>query len=64
MASLSSSPSRASISEAMKSRLTHGGEIYSVRQINNDLYLLTDDTDAADLTAKSVYCLNAISHIG
>ncbi|MBQ3654714.1 MAG: NFACT family protein [Synergistaceae bacterium] len=30
------SPSRASINEAMKSRLTHGGEIFSVRQINND----------------------------
>ena len=30
------SPSRASINEAMKSRLTHGGEIFSVMQINND----------------------------
>lgn len=30
------SPSKASISEALKSRLTHGGEIFSVRQINND----------------------------
>ena len=33
------SPSRASISEALKSRLTHGGEIFSVRQINNDRVL-------------------------
>ena len=33
------SPSRASITEAMKSRLTHGGEIYSVRQVNNDRIL-------------------------
>ena len=33
------SPSRASISEAMKSRLTHGGEIFSVRQLNNDRVL-------------------------
>lgn len=33
------SPSRASITEAMKSRLSHGGEIYSVRQINNDRIL-------------------------
>ena len=30
------SPSKASISEALKSRLTHGGEIFSVRQLNND----------------------------
>ena len=30
------SPSRASISEALKSRLTHGGEIFSVRQLNSD----------------------------
>ena len=33
------SPSRASINEALKSRLTHGGEIFSVRQINNDRVL-------------------------
>ena len=33
------SPSRASITEALKSRLTHGGEIYSVRQINHDRIL-------------------------
>ena len=33
------SPSKASISEALKSRLTHGGEIFSVRQINNDRVL-------------------------
>ena len=33
------SPSRASITEAMKSRLSHGGEIYSVSQINNDRIL-------------------------
>ena len=33
------SPSRASITEALKSRLTHGGEIYSVRQVNNDRIL-------------------------
>ena len=33
------SPSRASINEAMKSRLTHGGEIFSVRQINHDRIL-------------------------
>ena len=33
------SPSRASITEAMKSRLSHGSEIYSVRQINNDRIL-------------------------
>ena len=33
------SPSKASITEAMKSRLTHGGEIYSIRQINNDRVL-------------------------
>lgn len=33
------SPSRASISEAMKSRLTHGGEIFSVKQLNHDRVL-------------------------
>lgn len=33
------SPSRASISEALKSRLTHGGEIFSVRQLNHDRIL-------------------------
>ena len=33
------SPSRASITEAMKSRLSHGSEIYSVRQINHDRIL-------------------------
>ena len=33
------SPSRASITEALKSRLSHGGEIYSVRQLNNDRIL-------------------------
>ena len=33
------SPSRASITEALKSRLTHGGEIYSVRQLNHDRVL-------------------------
>lgn len=33
------SPSKASITEAMKSRLSHGSEIYSVRQINNDRIL-------------------------
>ena len=33
------SPSRASISEALKSRLMHGGEIISVKQINNDRIL-------------------------
>ena len=33
------SPSRASITDAMKSRLSHGSEIYSVRQINNDRIL-------------------------
>ena len=33
------SPSRASISEALKSRLTHGGELFSVRQLNNDRVL-------------------------
>ncbi|MBQ3446908.1 MAG: NFACT family protein [Synergistaceae bacterium] len=33
------SPSKASISEALKSRLTHGGEIFSVRQLNNDRVL-------------------------
>ena len=33
------SPSKASISDALKSRLTHGGEIFSVRQINNDRVL-------------------------
>lgn len=33
------SQSRASITEAMKSRLTHGGEIYAVRQVNNDRIL-------------------------
>ena len=33
------SPSRASIAEALKSRLTHGGEIFSVRQLNHDRIL-------------------------
>ncbi|MBQ7155991.1 MAG: NFACT family protein [Synergistaceae bacterium] len=33
------SPSKASISEAMKSRLSHGGEIFSVRQLNHDRVL-------------------------
>ena len=33
------SPARASISEALKSRLTHGGEIYAVSQINHDRVL-------------------------
>lgn len=33
------SPSRASICEAMKSRLSHGGEIFSVRQLNHDRVL-------------------------
>ena len=33
------SPSRASITEAVKSRLTHGGEIFSARQINHDRIL-------------------------
>lgn len=33
------SPSKASITEAMKSRLSHGSEIYSVRQINHDRIL-------------------------
>ena len=33
------SPSKASISEALRSRLTHGGEIFSVRQLNNDRVL-------------------------
>ena len=33
------SPSRASITEALKSRLTHGGEIFSVRQLNHDRIL-------------------------
>ena len=33
------SPSKASISEALKSRLLHGGEIISVKQINNDRIL-------------------------
>lgn len=33
------SPSRASITEAMKSRLSHGGEIYAVRQVNKDRIL-------------------------
>ena len=33
------SPSKASITDAMKSRLSHGSEIYSVRQINNDRIL-------------------------
>ena len=33
------SPSRASITDALKSRLTHGGEIYSVEQINHDRIL-------------------------
>ena len=33
------SPSRAPIADALKSRLTHGGEIYSVEQLNNDRIL-------------------------
>ena len=33
------SPSKASIAEALKSRLLHGGEIFSVRQLNNDRIL-------------------------
>ena len=33
------SPSKASISEALKSRLLHGGEIISVKQINHDRIL-------------------------
>ena len=33
------SPSRASITDALKSRLTHGGEIYSVEQLNHDRIL-------------------------
>ena len=33
------SPSRASISEALKSRLMHGGEIITVKQINHDRIL-------------------------
>lgn len=33
------SPSRASITEAVKSRLTHGGEIFSARQVNHDRIL-------------------------
>ena len=33
------SPSRASISEAIKSRLLHGGEIISVKQLNHDRIL-------------------------
>lgn len=33
------SPSKASISEALKSRLMHGGEIVSVKQINSDRIL-------------------------
>ena len=33
------SPSRASITDAMKSRLSHGSEIYSVKQINHDRIL-------------------------
>ena len=33
------SPSRASISDALKSRLTHGGEIFSVEQLNHDRIL-------------------------
>ena len=33
------SPSRASITEAMKSRLSHGSEIFSVRQLNHDRIL-------------------------
>lgn len=33
------SPSRASISEALKSRLMHGGEIVSARQLNHDRIL-------------------------
>ena len=33
------SPAKASITDALKSRLTHGGEIFSVRQLNNDRVL-------------------------
>lgn len=33
------SPARASITEAMRSRLLHGGEIFSVRQLNHDRVL-------------------------
>ncbi|MBQ4431304.1 MAG: NFACT family protein, partial [Synergistaceae bacterium] len=33
------SPSRASITEALKSRLSRGGEIYAVRQLNHDRIL-------------------------
>ena len=33
------SPSRASVTEALKSRLLHGGEIYSVKQLNHDRVL-------------------------
>ena len=33
------SPSKAPISDALKSRLTHGGEIYSVEQVNHDRIL-------------------------
>ena len=33
------SPSKASISEALKSRLLHGGEIFSVKQLNSDRIL-------------------------
>ena len=33
------SPSRASVTEAMKSRLSHGSEIYSARQVNHDRIL-------------------------
>ncbi|MBQ7170618.1 MAG: NFACT family protein [Synergistaceae bacterium] len=33
------SPSKASITEAVRSRLTHGGEIFSARQLNHDRIL-------------------------
>ena len=33
------SPSRPSITEALKSRLTHGGEIFAVKQLNHDRIL-------------------------
>ena len=33
------SPSRASITEALKSRLAHGGEIFAVKQLNHDRIL-------------------------
>ena len=33
------SPAKASISEALKSRLMHGGEIVAVRQLNHDRIL-------------------------